>query len=60
MNDKVETSRINVVISKAVQGYYKSEAERYNLPYTNYMAMILTRIYENDLLYNKNNENTEK
>lgn len=55
MDKNNETSRVNVVIGKDVQNYYKAEAKRYNLPYTNYIAMIITRIYENDKELNKNN-----
>lgn len=55
MTEKVETARVNIVMKKEVQEYYKSEANSYNLPYTNYIAMILTRIYESHNSINKIN-----
>ena len=40
--------RINIRIPAYIQDYYKSKGEKYSVPYTNYIAMILTQIYEKE------------
>lgn len=44
----MELKRITVKLPEHVQEYYRKEAQKYSVPYSNYIAMILTRIYEND------------
>ena len=45
-NSKDEIKRINIRIPEYVQDWYKEQGEKYSVPYTNYMAMLLTQIYE--------------
>ena len=40
--------RINIRIPAYIQDYYKSKGEKYSVPYTNYIAMVLTQIYEKE------------
>jgi Uri superfamily endonuclease len=40
--------RINIRIPAYVQDYYKSQGVKYSVPYTNYIAMVLTQIYERE------------
>ena len=42
----MELKRINIRIPAYIQDYYKAQGEKYSVPYTNYMAMILTQNYE--------------
>ena len=44
----MELKRINIKIPAYIQEYYKAQANRYSVPYTNYIAMVLTQIYEKD------------
>ena len=44
----MELKRINIKIPAYIQDYYKAQANRYSVPYTNYIAMVLTQIYEKD------------
>jgi len=44
----MELKRINVRLPAYIQDYYKAQGEKYSVPYTNYMAMILTQIYEKE------------
>jgi len=44
----MELKRINIRIPAYIQDYYKVQANRYSVPYTNYITMVLTQIYEKD------------
>ena len=44
----MELKRINIRIPAYIQDYYKAQANRYSVPYTNYITMVLTQIYEKD------------
>ena len=44
----IELKRINIRIPAYIQDYYKAQANRYSVPYTNYISMVLTQIYEKD------------
>ena len=44
----MELKRINIKIPAYIQDYYKAQANRYSVPYTNYIAMVLTQVYEKD------------
>ncbi len=44
----MELKRINIKIPAYIQDYYKAQANRYSVPYTNYIAMVLIQIYEKD------------
>lgn len=44
----MELKRINIRIPVYIQDYYKAQGEKYSVPYTNYIAMVLTQIYERE------------
>jgi len=44
----MELKRINIRIPAYIQDYYKAQANRYSVPYTNYITMVLTQIYEKE------------
>ena len=48
MNKKDAIKRINVRLPEYVQDWFKEQGEKYSVPYSNYMAMLLTQIYENE------------
>lgn len=48
MNKKDDIKRINVRLPEYVQDWFKEQGEKYSVPYSNYMAMLLTQIYENE------------
>ena len=45
----MELKRINIRIPAYIQDYYKAQANRYSVPYTNYITMVLTQIYEREV-----------
>ena len=45
----MELKRINIRIPAYIQDYYKAQAKRYSVPYTNYITMVLTQIYEREV-----------
>lgn len=48
MNKKSDIKRINIRLPEEIQEWYKEQGEKYSVPYSNYMAMLLTQIFEND------------
>lgn len=48
MNEKNEIKRINIRIPEYIQDWYKKQGEKYSVPYTNYMALLLTQYYEKE------------
>lgn len=40
--------RMNIRLPEHIQDYYKSLGEKYSVPYTNYISMVLTQVYENE------------
>lgn len=50
MNKKNDIKRINVRLPEYVQDWFKEQGEKYSVPYSNYMAMLLTQIYENECI----------
>lgn len=44
----MELKRINIRIPAYIQDYYKAQGEKYSVPYTNYIAMVLTQIHEKE------------
>lgn len=44
----MELKRISVKLPEHVQEYYREQGKKYNVPYSNYIAMVLTQLYEND------------
>lgn len=43
-----EIIRMNIKVPAYIRDYYKSQGEKYSVPYTNYISMLLTQIYENE------------
>ena len=48
MSKKSDIKRINIRLPEEIKEWYKEQGEKYSVPYSNYMAMLLTQIYEND------------
>lgn len=46
MNDKIV--RINIRLPDYVRDWFRVQADRYSVPYTNYVSMLLTQIYERE------------
>jgi len=49
--DKVkstEVRRINIRLPEYIRDWYKEQGDKYSVPYSNYMAMLLTQIYEKE------------
>lgn len=46
MNKKDDIKRINIRLPEYIQEWYKDQGKKYSVPYSNYMAMILTQVYE--------------
>ena len=44
----LESKRINIRIPAYIQDYFKAQAKRYSVPYTNYITMVLTQNYEKE------------
>ena len=40
--------RMNIRVFDVVRDWYKEQAGKYNVPYTNYISMLLTKNYENE------------
>lgn len=48
MDKNMEIKRINIRLPEYIQDWYKSQGEKYSVPYTNYMALLLTQYYEKE------------
>jgi len=46
MNDKIV--RMNIRVPEHIRDWYKVQGDRYSVPYTNYISMLLTQIYERE------------
>lgn len=46
MNDKIV--RMNIRVPEHIRDWYRVQADRYSVPYTNYISMLLTQIYEKE------------
>jgi hypothetical protein len=46
MSDKIV--RMNIRVPEHIRDWFKVQADRYSVPYTNYISMLLTQIYENE------------
>jgi len=46
MNDKIV--RMNIRVPEHIRDWYKEQGDRYSVPYTNYISMLLTQIYERE------------
>lgn len=40
--------RMNIRVPRHLQEWYKVQADKYSVPYTNYISMLLTQIYERE------------
>ena len=47
MSDKIV--RMNIRVPRYLQEWYKVQADKYSVPYTNYISMLLTQIYEKEI-----------
>lgn len=48
MNKKNDIKRINIRLPEEIQDWYKEQGKKYSVPYSNYMAMLLTQVYEKE------------
>ena len=46
MSDKIV--RMNIRVPEHIRDWYKVQGEKYSVPYTNYISMLLTQIYERE------------
>lgn len=40
--------RVNIRVKEEVREWYREQAGKYNLPYTNYISMILSKNFESE------------
>lgn len=40
--------RMNIRVPEHIRDWFKEQGDRYSVPYTNYISMILTQIYEKE------------
>jgi len=40
--------RMNIRVPDYIRDWYKDQGEKYSVPYTNYISMLLTQIYEKE------------
>lgn len=40
--------RVNIRVKEEVREWYREKAGKYNIPYTNYISMILSENFENE------------
>lgn len=43
-----EIVRMNIRVPDYIRDWYKEQGEKYSVPYTNYISMLLTQTYENE------------
>lgn len=43
-----EIVRMNIRVPDYIRDWYKEQGEKYSVPYTNYISMLLTQIYERE------------
>ena len=46
MNYKIV--RMNIRVPEHIRDWYRVQGEKYSVPYTNYISMLLTQIYERE------------
>ncbi len=46
MSDKIV--RMNIRVPEHIRDWYKVQGDKYSVPYTNYISMLLTQIYERE------------
>lgn len=47
-NIKKELKRVTIKVPEHIQEFYKEQGEKYTIPYSNYMTLVLTQYYENE------------
>lgn len=47
-NKDYEIVRVNIRVPDYIREWYRSQGDKYSVPYTNYMSMLLTQIYEKE------------
>jgi len=40
--------RMNIRVPEHIRDWYKVQGDKYSVPYTNYISMLLTQIYERE------------
>lgn len=40
--------RMNIRVPEHIRDWYKGQGDKYSVPYTNYISMLLTQIYERE------------
>ena len=40
--------RLNIRVPEHIREWYKIQGDKYSVPYTNYISMLLTQIYERE------------
>ncbi len=48
MKGKDEKVRLNIKVPVYIRDWYKEQGDRYSVPYTNYISMLLTQYYERE------------
>lgn len=43
-----EVVRLNIRVPEHIREWYKIQGDKYSVPYTNYISMLLTQIYERE------------
>lgn len=43
-----EVVRLNIRVPEYIREWYKVQGDKYSVPYTNYISMLLTQIYERE------------
>lgn len=43
-----EIIRMNIRVPVYIRDWFKVQGDKYSVPYTNYISMLLTQIYENE------------
>lgn len=46
--NNMEIVRMNIRVPEYIRDWFKEQGDRYSVPYTNYISMLLTQIYENE------------
>lgn len=47
-NIKKDLKRVTIKVPEYIQEFYKEQGEKYTIPYSNYMTLVLTQYYENE------------
>lgn len=47
-NKDIKIVRMNIRVPEHIRDWFKDQGDRYSVPYTNYISMLLTQIYESE------------